>query len=107
MHFASVRSFDPIPAASVVFIDYITQPLRGNSLHIVCDIPADRQHFRQHLPHALIRMEVLYRRISSFSQSGSAGSKIIGPNTSHLRCDIKMPRREFSNFKKLKRRTTF
>jgi hypothetical protein len=32
---------------------------------------------------------------------------IIGPNTSHLRCDIKMPRREFNNFKNLKRKTTF
>jgi hypothetical protein len=45
-HFASVRSFDPIPAASAVFIYYITLPLRGNPIHIVCDIPADRQHFR-------------------------------------------------------------
>jgi hypothetical protein len=104
IHFASVRYNDPIPAASAVIIDYNTLPLRGNPIHIVCDIPADRQ---QHLPHALIRMEVIYRRISSFSQSGSAGSKIIGPSTSHLRCDIKIPRREFNNFKKLKRKTTF
>jgi hypothetical protein len=73
IHFASVRSFDPIPTASAVFIDYITLPLRGHPIHIVRDIPADRQHFHQHLPHALIRMEVIYRRISSFSQSGSAG----------------------------------
>jgi hypothetical protein len=28
---------------------------------------------------------------------------IIGPNTSHLRCDIKMPRREFNNLKKIKK----
>jgi hypothetical protein len=39
IQFASVRSFDPIPAASAVFIDYITLPLRGNPIHIVCDIP--------------------------------------------------------------------
>jgi hypothetical protein len=37
------------------------------------------------LPLAPIRMEVIYRRISSFSQLGSAGSKIIRPNASHLR----------------------
>jgi hypothetical protein len=68
MHFASVRYNDQIPAASAVLIDYITLTLRGNPIPIVCDIPADRWHFRQHLPHALIRMEVIYRRISSFSQ---------------------------------------
>jgi hypothetical protein len=70
MYFASVRYNDAIPAASAVpvIIDYITLPLRGNPIHIVCDIPADRQNFRQPLPHALIRMEVIYRRISSFSQ---------------------------------------
>jgi hypothetical protein len=53
MHFASVRYNDPIPVASAVFIDYITLPLCGNPIHsfihIVCDIPADRHHFRQHL----------------------------------------------------------
>jgi hypothetical protein len=39
MHFASVRYNDPIPAASAVIIDYITLPLRGNPIHIVCDKP--------------------------------------------------------------------
>jgi hypothetical protein len=54
MHFISVRYNDPIPAAGAVIIDYITLPLRGNPIHIVCDIPADRQHFRHYLPHVLI-----------------------------------------------------
>jgi hypothetical protein len=39
-----------------------------------------------------------FRRSHSFLQSGSAGSQIIGPNTSHLRCDIKMSHREFAYF---------
>jgi hypothetical protein len=44
-------------------------------------LPADRQHFHQHLLHTPIKMEVVFCRIFSISQSGSAVSKIIGTNT--------------------------
>jgi hypothetical protein len=55
MHITSVRNFDSINVANAVFIEYITLPLRGNPLHIVCDITADRQYFHHHLPHAHIQ----------------------------------------------------
>jgi hypothetical protein len=44
-HIISVGYKDPIHAASAAIIYYITLPLRGNPLHIVCDIPADCLHF--------------------------------------------------------------
>jgi hypothetical protein len=77
MHFANVRNFDPIHAASAVFIDCTTLSLRGKSYCMyVIYRPTVKESDHCHyinIPQESSKKEVPNRRISSFSQSGSAG----------------------------------
>jgi hypothetical protein len=48
-------------------------------------------HFHYHIPQEYSKKEVVLFKSTSFLQSVSAGTYIIGPNSSYLRCYIEMP----------------